>query len=88
MLLLFQLSVVVSTVIHDNLNIIFDSEASPYKFPGIRGVLYIIFITAVLLLFKLSVIASTITDILYITIVSEASMCLFSAVGEGFLVII
>ena len=45
---------------------------------------YIIFITAVLLLFKLSVIASTITDTLYITIVSEASMCLFSAVGEGF----
>ena len=50
--------------------------------------LYIIFITAVLLLFNLSVIASTITDTLYITIVSEASMCLFSAVGEGFLVII
>lgn len=46
--------------------------------------LYIIFITVVLLLFKLSVIASTITDTLYITIVSEASMCLFSAVGEGY----
>ena len=46
--------------------------------------LYIIFITAVLLLFKLSVVASTITDTLYITIVSEASMCLFSAVGECF----
>ena len=46
--------------------------------------LYIIFITAVLLLFKLSVVASTITDTLYITIVSEASMCLFSVVGECF----
>ena len=46
--------------------------------------LYIIFITAVLLLFKLSVVASTIIDTLYITIVSEASMCLFSAVEEVF----
>ena len=46
--------------------------------------LYIIFITAVLLLFRLSVVASTIIDTLYITIVSEASMCLFSAVEEVF----
>ena len=43
-----------------------------------------IFITAVLLLFKISVVASTITDTLYITIVSEASIVYSRRSGKVF----